>query len=294
MDAHGIRKIMQPAGTWIRLAIGSPQVDAGTAGGPFGLIKGMLEDLKKTSDQSQSKFKHCEDAIVREEENDERYRERQPTWTGTPLNMLNRDIKMHLTRLKDAFASAKDRDKQLETLSATLFTDDQDDTLGPESFNFNVMMWPRNKIESIFLQRLPLTGEVDLLHLDDDDGAAQSLSSSSSSSSAASSVSETAMALEQKLVELASLIDERGKGVKSMEKLLSDKKCMDTVIASLLQLHATKKGSIKSDAEGMVMSAVTPFKDQIEQTKTKQEPLLQEVTALDATFDSKIESGYSS
>merc|ERR1712065_132819 len=39
-----------------------------------------------------------------------------------------------------------------------------------------------------------------------------------------------------------------------------------------------------------VTSAVTPFKDQIEQTKTKQESLLEEIAALDTAFDGKIES----
>ena len=276
-----------PETLWKRVSklqsMGSQRSDAGSKDGPCGLIKAMMEDLKATSDQAYSKFIQCEETITKEEENDERYRARQPTWTGTPLNMLNRDIKMHLSRLKDAYASAKDRDKQLENTSATLFSENQDDSLGSEAFNFNVLLWPRKKIESTFLERMPLTGEVDLLHLDDE--------TNSSSSSSSSLVSEAAKALEQKMVELASLIEERGKSVKSMEKL-SDTKNMDIVIASLLQLHSTKKGAaIKSDAENMVMSAVTPFKDQIEQTKTKQESLLEEIAALDTAFDGKIESG---
>ena len=215
-----------------------------------------MEDLKRTSDQSQNKFAVVDDTLAREEENDERYRSRQPTWTGTPLNMLNRDIKMHLTRLKEAFVSAKDRDKQLQGTAACLFSDEEDidESLGPEALNFNVLLWPRKKIESTFLERLPLTGDVDLLNLEDhNEGQSSSLSSSSS-------IAESAKTLEKKMLELATLLEDRSKSVECMERL-NEKKNVDKVIASLLQLHASKKGALDVDAEEMAASSIIQLKE---------------------------------
>ena len=50
----------------------------------------MINDVSSAAASVEQKFNHCNDVTAREEITDERFRSRQPSWTGLPTSSLNR------------------------------------------------------------------------------------------------------------------------------------------------------------------------------------------------------------
>ena len=96
-----------PDSLWSRISQLQSIGRQGSSCAPKDMILEMFDDLNRAAEVSAEKFAHCESSMTREEANDERYRARQPSWKGQPTAMLNRDIKIHLSRLKEAYQCAR-------------------------------------------------------------------------------------------------------------------------------------------------------------------------------------------
>jgi programmed cell death 6-interacting protein len=96
-----------PDSLWTRIVQLQGIGRSGSSCPPKDMTLEMFDDLVRAAEVSAEKFTHCENSLAREEANDERFRTRQPAWKGQPTSMLNRDIKIHLARLKEAYQSAK-------------------------------------------------------------------------------------------------------------------------------------------------------------------------------------------
>jgi hypothetical protein len=125
-----------------------------------------------------------------------------------------------------------------------------------EVLSFTTLLLSRKSIEEKFLKRLP--GSFDLLSIENDP-------------SPATGVQSVADALEQKLIEVASLIEERCKVLQEMNKITFDMK--EEVSAEFLKAFSSgssSSSSLEQLSHNFLTTALTPLVQQIEKTCTLQ------------------------
>ena len=241
------------------------------AGGPKQLIIDMFNELTKIAVTSNDKFIHCEHAIVREEANDDKFRFSQPSWTGQPTSALNRDIKQHLSRLKEAFTNARKNDEIISSNVSELFMEFENSHTDKSSLNFNILTLTRKQIEDLYLKHLP--GSFDLLSLDDD-------SQGDKQTSGNSSLVETAKNLESILIQVASNIERQETLLNSISQSKAKVKDFAT------EMLKGKSGSITplKMSETFLENNTILFVDQLRTTEALQLSLLDEVVKVNQKF----------
>ena len=77
-------------------------------------LNSMFEDLKAAARRTLTSMASIDEALDREERTDEEFRLLNPHWPGTPSKVLNTDVRNNNKRMREAYRNAQTSDKEIE------------------------------------------------------------------------------------------------------------------------------------------------------------------------------------
>lgn len=208
----------------------------------------MFEDLKSVARRTLQSMATIDESLEREERTDQEFRQLNPDFPGTSSKVLNADVRSNNQRMREAYSNAQQSDKQTE---ADLLSEGTVEQL-------TIVSKTREELLKLFPRDAPNLLDYDE-HLDKPVEGPE------------------LTRLEDKLHDLASLIETRGQDIATLRQIVN----VDIVEATNAALA---KGQDVATLHASNIGIASDLLTQVNAGVTKQDALLAEIMTLNDVF----------